>query len=211
MEERTRVMPISGLHNGKQKQPLRSSKFHVAWGLLAKLWFPGGSLLECLLPFPRVFWFQTEHFPTLFQRCKYIRAHYICKGERSWKWWNGIGRWRVGVGLMPKDFKRERGKGRDDERKGRWAGITSVASMAATSPHPSPQVLRGTSYRVGQVSWWPWLGPTFLITSTLESRDSLEKNTMKRKSISQNLTSPFMTMAMWASFNCLQTWGKALL
>lgn len=59
----------------------------------------------------------------------------------------------MGVGLIPEDFKWERGGGRDDERKRRCVGIASVASTTTTSPHPSPQALQGTSYRIGQASW----------------------------------------------------------
>ena len=70
--------------------PRRSSKSHGECGLLAKLRVPGYSLLGCLLLSPGAFWPQFEHFPPLFQKRKYIRAHYIPKGEKSGSYGMGL-------------------------------------------------------------------------------------------------------------------------
>ena len=70
--------------------PRRSSKSHGECGLLAKRRVPGYSLLGCLLLSPGAFWSQFEHFPPLFQKRKYIRAHYVPKGEKSGSYGMGL-------------------------------------------------------------------------------------------------------------------------
>lgn len=79
-------------------------------------------------------------------------------------------------------------------RAGGWASPLWPArhpQPPALSKGPTGHTLQG---RAGVMVTFQ--GPTFLITSISESWSSLEENTVKRKSISQNLKSPFMTMAM---------------